>query len=407
VPGANGSADRFGFDRSSLVGRDSSRAAQKGVGSDLPRNIGGLTLRHSFPMKKAVTKDRERSECAGWANRPRLAGHSARHHDTDIMIHRVSTIDSHTAGEPTRTVVAGGPDLSSGSLPDRRRRLIQDFDDFRACVVTEPRGSDVLVGSLLCRPTESRFVAGVIFFNNVGALQMCGHGTIGVAVTLAHLGRIGAGRHCLETTVGDVWFELESDLRNVRLQNVPSYRAARDVAVNLPGGETVIGDVAWGGNWFFLTRHDATPIDVGNVEALQIRCREIKTALHGQGVTGDDGGEIDHIELYGPAKSADARNFVLCPGNAWDRSPCGTGTSAKIACLAADGLLKAGEIWRQESVTGTVFEASYEPGDETTDRPVVVPTIRGSAWITAETTLVFDSDDPLTRRPPWWEQRRD
>jgi 4-hydroxyproline epimerase len=305
---------------------------------------------------------------------------------------RIHVIDSHTAGEPTRVVVAGGPDLGPGSVAERAAVFRKRFDPFRSAVVNEPRGSDVLVGALLCEPADPAAACGVIFFNNVGVLGMCGHGTIGLVATLAHLGRVGPGDHRIETPVGDVTATLHPDGR-VSVRNVPSYRHARGVAVDVDGHGRVTGDVAWGGNWFFLVADHCEALEPGRVERLTDVTQRIRRALEAGGVTGADGGVIDHIELFGPpADPANhARNFVLCPGGAYDRSPCGTGTSAKLACLAADGQLRPGEVWRQEGILGTVFEGRYEPAAGGT----VVPTITGRAWVTAEATLILQDDDPF------------
>jgi 4-hydroxyproline epimerase len=308
-----------------------------------------------------------------------------------MQLQRIQVIDSHTGGEPTRVVVAGGPDLGTGDMAERRTHFREQFDWFRSAVVNEPRGSDVLVGALLCEPSEPACVAGVIFFNNVGVLNMCGHGTIGVAVTLAHLGRIGPGTHRLETPVGVVAFEYGGG-NVVTIENVPSYRHARGVTVAVEGVVPITGDVAWGGNWFFLAGKHGQELVPGNVGRLTDFTLRIRQALVKNGVTGAGGGEIDHIELFGPPRdpSAHSRNFVLCPGGAYDRSPCGTGTSAKLACLFADGKLREGEVWRQESIVGSVFEGTVRlRGDQ------VIPRITGSAYVCAEATLLLDPDDPF------------
>src|SRR5262245_54199619 len=243
-------------------------------------------------------------------------------------IQRISVIDSHTGGEPTRVVVAGGPDLGTGSLAERRALFRERYDWFRSAVVNEPRGSDVVVGALLCKPVDPACVEGVIFFNNVGYLNMCGHGTIGVAVTLAHLGRIGPGAHKLDTPVGVVAFEYHGDNR-VTLENVPSYRHRKAVTVQVDGIGRVTGDVAWGGNWFFLVADHGQELELPNVERLTDFTWRVRQALERDGITGENGGHIDHIELFGPPRDGvnHSRNFVLCPGKAYDRSPCGTGTS--------------------------------------------------------------------------------
>jgi len=302
----------------------------------------------------------------------------------------ISIIDSHTGGEPTRLVTAGGPQLGDGPLGERLARLRQDHDCFRSAVVCEPRGSDVLVGALLCEPHAPGCAAGVIFFNNVGYLGMCGHGAIGLVASLAFMGRIDPGRHRIDTPVGVVAAQLHAD-GSVTIDNVASYRTHHAVTVDVPGHGAVTGDVAYGGNWFFLTDDHALAVDVANVEALTAFSVAVGAALAHAGISGDHGAVIDHIELFAPSRTgADSQSFVLCPGKAYDRSPCGTGTSAKLACLAADGKLAEGALWRQESVIGSVFEASYRRHDGQ-----LIPSIRGQAWVTSQAQLVLDPGDPF------------
>ena len=311
-----------------------------------------------------------------------------------MSVKQVRVVDSHTAGEPTRVVIEGGPDLGSGSVAKRLERFRGDYDYFRSGIVNEPRGSDVLVGALLCEPDDASCAAGVIFFNNIGTIGMCGHGTIGLVVTLAHLGRIGIGTHRFETPVGIVTAKLH-DRARVTVSNVQSYRFASDVKLDVPGYGEVTGDVAWGGNWFFLVEARGLPVHVENTDALTTFAIQVRRALKATGVHGANGAEVDHIEVFGaPSKpELHSRNFVLCPGLAYDRSPCGTGTSAKLACLFADGKLQPGEVWRQESVIGTVFEASFTVDENIRDR--VLPHITGAAYVTGESTLIFDDADPL------------
>jgi len=308
---------------------------------------------------------------------------------------RIQVIDSHTGGEPTRVVVAGAPVLAGATLAAQRADFAARHDDFRSAVACEPRGADTMVGALLLPPKAAGCVAGVIFFNNVGMLGMCGHGTIGLVRTLAHLGRIGAGRHRIDTPVGPVEAELLPDGR-VTVFNVASRRHAADVALDVPGLGRVVGDIAWGGNCFFLVDvvqfRPAPAIALAHVEVLTDLAWRIRGALGARGLTGAGGAEIDHIELFGPSPTgADGRNFVLCPGKAYDRSPCGTGTSAKLACLAADGAWPAGRPWVQESVIGSRFEGTWQPlpGGE------IAPAITGRAWITAEASLLREADDPF------------
>jgi 4-hydroxyproline epimerase len=300
---------------------------------------------------------------------------------------KISVIDSHTGGEPTRVIVAGGPELGAGSMGERQKIFQERHDRFRSAVVNEPRGSDAMVGALLCEPTDPSCAAGVIFFNNVGYLGMCGHGTIGLIVTLAHIGKIKPGVHKLETSVGIVSARLNPDW-SVTLENVPSYRKAKGVVVRLNGGVEIAGDVAWGGNWFFLVDMKESLLKTTGIEELTIFSRGIRQAINSQGFP-----EIDHVELFGaPTDSgADSGNFVLCPGNAYDRSPCGTGTSAKLACLAADEKLAEGEIWIQESIIGSSFKASFRWIDRA--KGIVAPHITGTAFVNSEATLLLDDRD--------------
>jgi 4-hydroxyproline epimerase len=299
---------------------------------------------------------------------------------------RIKVIDSHTGGEPTRVVISGGPDLGSGTLARRAKVFSRNFDHFRAAVVNEPRGSDVLVGALLVKPGNRTCVAGVIFFNNVGLLGMCGHGAIGLVMTLAHLGRIKPGRHRIETPVGIITATLHPDYR-VAILNVPSYRKAKDVHLRVPGIGVVTGDVAWGGNWFFLVQKHSMELDLSQVDELIDFTWRIRQTVNSQGFP-----EVDHIELFGPPRNrlADSRNFVLCPGKAYDRSPCGTGTSAKVACLAADGKLAEGEEWIQESILGSIFTARYQKHGKR-----ILPTITGTAFVNSEASLLLDDQDPF------------
>ena len=305
-------------------------------------------------------------------------------------IQRITVVDSHTGGEPTRVVLQGGPDLENGPLEHRLALLRQRHDAFRSAVVNEPRGSDVLVGALLCEPTDPSCSAGVIFFNNVGYLGMCGHGTIGLVVTLAHLGRIGPGLHRIETPVGVVEANLRPD-GSVAVRNVPSWRAHKGVKVTVPGNGEVTGDIAWGGNWFYLVEDHGNRLTLPCVAELTDLATRIRQAINRAGYP-----EVDHVELIGTgAPGSDARNFVLCPGLAYDRSPCGTGTSAKLACLAADGKLQPGQPWVQESILGTRFVGHFEWDNNTTDCGRILPTVTGTAHVIAEATLLVDARDPF------------
>jgi 4-hydroxyproline epimerase len=309
----------------------------------------------------------------------------------DSWPQQIEVVDSHTEGEPTRVVIDGWTQPEGATMAERRSFLLRQQDRLRQAVVCEPRGHDAIVGALLTPPVEPGSLAGVVFFNNAGGLGMCGHGLIGLVRTLEFLGRLRPGALRIDTPVGSVGAELATD-GAVTIENVPAYCHSRDVALDVPGLGRVSGDVAWGGNWFFLTELETLPLELTNVAALTEASSRVLLALRSNGVTGRDGALIDHVELFGPPhrKDADSRNFVLCPGFAYDRSPCGTGTSAKLAVLAARGTLAPGERWRQESITGSLFEGWLEEQDGT-----LVPYIRGRAYVTGRSTLFFDPSDPF------------
>jgi 4-hydroxyproline epimerase len=292
----------------------------------------------------------------------------------------------------SRVIIEGGPDLGAGSLNERAKVFAGKFDKVRTSEILEPRGSDAMVGALLCEPTDPRCVTGVIFFNNTGYLGMCGHGTIGVAVTLAYLGRIDVGTHLIETPVGVVQVDLIGP-NEVRVENVASYRFKSDVVVDVDGLGSISGSIAWGGNWFFLVEKTPFELKFENIASLTTAAKQVQSALNENGIMGANGELIDHVEFFGPAKSDDAnsRNFVLCPGGEYDRSPCGTGTSAKIACLVAKNELQPGETWIQESIIGSRFAASYRRDSNNQ----IIPSITGSAYVCAETTLIQQPDDPF------------
>ncbi len=310
---------------------------------------------------------------------------------------KVTFIDSHTAGEPTRVVLSGFPSLGDGSLAERRERFRAQFDPWRSAIACEPRGSDTVVGALLQAPTDPRCCAGVIFFNNVGYLGMCGHGTIGLARTLWHLGRIAPGEHLIETPVGLVGVHLHDDGR-VSVDNVESYRASAAVTIEVPGYGPVVGDVAWGGNWFFITEQSPAPLDIANEPELTAFTLAVQRSIDRAGIHGDDDGAIDHIEISGYAPDGSTpRNFVMCPGGAYDRSPCGTGTSAKLACLFADGKLREGQTWVQQGILGSAFEGVLRKGNRG-----VLPRITGQAWVTASGEIIVEQNDPFA-----WGIRRE
>lgn len=301
----------------------------------------------------------------------------------------IRVVDSHTGGEPTRVVIGGMPPLEGSDMVAAKAWLATEYDSLRRSVVGEPRCSDVVVGAYLWPPEEGSEAWRIVFFNNAGYLWMCGHGTVGIVETLRYLNRIDVGRVEFATPAGPVAAWLLPD-GQVSFDNVLCWRSQASVEVDVPGYGPVTGDIAYGGNWFFLIGDSPVPVVRANLSELQTFTVAVRQALDSQGVTGDDGAPIDHIEVFGPSDVADSRNYVLCPGLEYDRSPCGTGTSAKVACLAADGKLAPGQVWRQESIVGSVFEARYRIADGR-----VVPTITGRAHIVGDGIVVVDEDDPF------------
>ena len=335
---------------------------------------------------------------------------------------RIPFLDSHTGGEPTRLITALPFDLGTGSVADKLSTLKADHDDLRRTVLLEPRGSDVLVGAYLVPPADPTCQFGVIYFNNVGYLGMCGHGTIGLIASLAYLGKVQPGVIRVETPVGVVEATLhapslrggrqpdEAISRNVEgiasgkeqerprndgypnrvsVHNIPAYRHLTHIPVTVDG-KTIHGDVAWGGNWFFLVHDHGMDVNMSNLEALTDFSWRVREQLTASNITGANGAEIDHVELFASTPEADSKSFVLCPGKAYDRSPCGTGTSAKLACLYGDGKLKVGQVWKQQSVVGSIFEGSIQIQDNR-----IIPTITGEAWVMSEGTILVDERDPF------------
>ncbi len=305
----------------------------------------------------------------------------------DIQILRA--VDSHTGGEPTRVVIDGFPDLGSGTMSERLGIFQRHHDKLRSAIVREPRGHDAVVGAILCEPVDPTAAAGVFFFNNIGYLGMCGHGTIGLVKTLEYMGQISHGTHKIETPAGTIEATLDTD-GMVTIKNVPSYRHSKDVSVGVNGYGTIVGDIAYGGNWFFLVAEHSFELEPKYEKQLANFCSAVREALANEGITGENGAEIDHIELFSNSPNSDSRNFVLCPGIEYDRSPCGTGTSAKLACLFADGKIDEGDLWHQESIIGSIFEGSVNVVDGK-----IIPSIRGSAFVTAEIELILNEADPF------------
>jgi 4-hydroxyproline epimerase len=310
---------------------------------------------------------------------------------TPLYPDSIDIVDSHTGGEPTRVVLSGWPEPLGKTMEERARYVVEHQDHLRRGVVCEPRGHDAMVGALITAPIRKEALAGVIFFNDVGVLGMCGHALIGTVETLRFLGRIQGDSVELDTPAGAVSAIIDSD-QQIVIQNVPSRLHQEHVEIEVPGIGSVIGDIAYGGNWFFLVNSPSFNLELRELDALMQSSKAIRKALLDQGLTGTDDAVIDHIEFFGPPKdpTADSRNFVLCPGNAYDRAPCGTGTSAKIATLHAKGQIETDQVWRQESITGSIYEASLRLIDGQ-----LFPFIRSRAHITSKSSLLFKEADPL------------
>ncbi|MGI9177053.1 MAG: proline racemase family protein, partial [Pirellulales bacterium] len=302
--------------------------------------------------------------------------------------------DSHTIGEPTRVVVdetfAAALALGDGSVRRRRDLFRERYDHVRRALVGDPRGAVAMVGVVLVPPHDPACRLGAFYFNRVGYLDMCGHATIGLAVTLGSLGRIEPGSFRLETPAGSVGVTWHGGI-DASFECVPPRRIHRGLAVDCGSGQTVTGDVATSGLWFYLCRDHGIAVTPAEIPRLTDLAWTIRRGLEARGITGDGGEIIDHIVLLGPPSTSgnDGKAFVLCPDGAFDRSPCGTGTSALVGCLHEDGLLAEGRTWRQESVLGGIYEARVRREGE-----ILVPTVRGQAWITAESELRFAIDDP-------------
>ena len=319
--------------------------------------------------------------------------------------HQIEIVDSHTAGEPTRVVVSGGPVIPAKGAVEARRFLREQADWLRCALIHEPRGFEAIVGAFLCEPSDESCVTGVVFFNNAGYLNGCLHGSIGVIETLSFLGKISVGHHRLETPVGVITIELDSDGK-VTVANVPSYRFRASVSIEVPEYGQVVGDIAWGGNWFFLVEGQGPSVAQKNREGLSHFTWAIRQALDASELRGEDDGLVDHVEVFGLPENgvvADSQNFVMCPGKAYDRSPCGTGTSAKLACLAAEGKLAEGERFVQAGILGTAFECSYKRLDEKR----IIPMVTGQAYVTATSQMILSENDPYRYGIEYKENEQD
>lgn len=322
----------------------------------------------------------------------------------------IQAVDSHTAAEPTRVITGGLPMIRGATMADKRDELKRLHDPIRRSLVLEPRGHDAIILAYLLPPTHDDADLGVVFANDAGYLGMCGHGAIGLATTAVAMGLVAAVEPVteitLDTPVGLIKCRVAVEggrPKSVTITNVPSFLYRQRVVVDVHGFGKVAADIAYGGNWFAFVEADqlGLMVEKAHLPVLMQAAIAIREALVRDGVRGvhPDSGEeevIDHVKLFVPldGEHHGARALTLCPGTAYDRSPCGTGTSAKLAVLHAKGELKTGEQFDSESVLGTRFAARVVAETTVGEFPAIVPEITGSAWITSFATFVIDPDDP-------------
>jgi proline racemase len=322
----------------------------------------------------------------------------------------LQAVDSHTAGEPTRIVTGGLPPVAGATMAEKRAALRIRHDALRRALVHEPRGHDAIVVAYLVPPCHPDAHAGVVFCNDVGYLGMCGHGAIGVATVLVGMGMVPAQepetRVVLDTPAGLVPCRVavsNGRARAVTITNVPSFQFRQRAIAAVPGFGKVAADIAWGGNWFAFVEAAQLGLHVDKAHLPQllpaaIAVREALAANGVRGVHPESGEEqlVDHVKLFdaleGPTPGA--RAMTLCPGTAYDRSPCGTGTSAKLAVLHSKGELGVGEWFTSESVIGTRFRARIAATTQVGQFAAIVPEIEGAAYVTGLQTFVLDPEDP-------------
>ena len=335
-----------------------------------------------------------------------------RRHDAGMLqfAQVIQAVDSHTAGEPTRIVTGGLPPLAGASMAEKRTILQRDHDGLRRALVLEPRGHDAIVLAYLLPPCTPGAHLGVVFANDAGYLGMCGHGAIGVATVAVAMGMVAAVEPVtevvLDTPAGVVPCRVAvagGKVKSVTITNVPSFLFAQRVVVPVHGFGKVAADIAYGDNWFAFVEADqlGLMVEKTHLPVLMQAATAVREALVREGVRGRhperSGDEIvDHVKLFAPLAGDEpgARALTLCPGAAYDRSPCGTGTSAKLAVLHAKGELEIGAWFRSQSVLATEFRARVVRETRVGPHPAIVPEVTGSAWITGFPTFVLDPEDP-------------
>ena len=318
-------------------------------------------------------------------------------------------IDGHTCGNPVRLVAGGGPDLVGTTMSAKRQDFLDNWDWVRTSLMFEPRGHDVMSGSILYPPTTSDGDVAVLFIETSGCLPMCGHGAIGtvtMAIEQGHVVPKNEGRLLLDVPAGRVVADFIRDGRyvdKVMLTNVPSFLAMPEVVVECPELGELVVDIAYGGNFYAIIEPQKNYRDMADLSASQIqrlspelrrRLRALVEPVHPLDATIRG---VSHILWTGqPTRlGAHARNAVFYGEKAIDRSPCGTGTSARMAQLAAKGRLKPGDAFIHESIIGSLFEGSVAAATRIGDVPAIVPTIGGWARTTGYNTILVDDRDPF------------
>lgn len=328
---------------------------------------------------------------------------------TDVGTGTFTCIDAHTCGNPVRVVAKGGPDLVGDTMIEKRRYFLDNYDWIRTGLMFEPRGHDVMSGSILYEPTRDDCDVAILFIETSGCLPMCGHGTIGTVTVAIERGLVTPrepGVLRLDTPAGLVVAQYEQNgdhVDSVRLTNVPAFLHGTDYEVDVPELGTLKMDVAYGGNFYAIIEaqenfRDMSDLSPGDIQRLSPLVRTLMNEkyefVHPEHpeITG-----LSHVLWTGAPIHAEAhaRNAVFYGDKAIDRSPCGTGTSARMAHWAARGDLGKGDVFVHESIIGSLFKGRVEDVLTVGDKPAIVPSIEGWARITGDNTIYIDDRDPF------------
>ncbi|RWF05595.1 MAG: 4-hydroxyproline epimerase [Mesorhizobium sp.] len=323
--------------------------------------------------------------------------------------HTFICIDAHTCGSPVRVVAGGAPILPNVSMAEKRQIFLRDHEWVRQALMFEPRGHDVMSGSILYPPSRADCDIGVLFIEVSGCLPMCGHGTIGTVTAALEQGFVvpkTEGRLALEVPAGRVEVEYTRNGRfidEVRIYNVPAYLHVSDATIDVPGIGELIVDVSYGGNFYAILEPQKNWAGLESMTADDILrispvVRKLVQDAVGPVHPEDDRiSGVSHVMWADKAKhpEANARNAVFFGERGIDRSPCGTGTSSRMAQLVAKGLLNVGETFVHESFIGTLFHGRVENVSQVAGRPAILPSIGGWACVTGYNTILVDERDPL------------